>query len=339
MSVRWMYGCDTDPVDLPSFGYGGANNLAVGTDAFGDGSTIYWHLGWPNTNAWCRSQFLPTGSGIVEGGVRFWCYMNNHTMTFRLYDGNVQMVQVFWNTNRYWNITVGPQSEVTDQGVTQYQTSTWHYYDILWKIDNATGSFALYKDDELQYSVSGVDTDPASANGEVNQFYLTGAYASDYNFDDIFFWENDASGITARPERGHRIWRVAPASDGATTQWTPQGAGSHYVELDEYGSDDGDTTRISSTATGNKDLIGVGSYPGNPGDLISAVSATALARTMTGGGLKIGLRNNSIEETSTIELPVAYRRFTHIAELNPGDSSAWQASDIAATELVFQHDT
>lgn len=267
-------------------------------------------------------------SVAFQGQCQCWLRLNN--------DGTLSMIRA-GGTDGYGAGTIlGTSSRAFQTGVFSY---------IEWKVTlatGATGSYSLKMDGDEILTGSTVQT--AFNATQWREFLLFAPYTT---ISENFNWDADdlyvADGTTSGDNNINdflgdiRIDAAFPTSDGANTAWSPQGAGSHYVEVDDNPSDD-DTTYIDSTSVGNKDTYGFPNLAAT-GDTIKAVSILIHGKKVSSGlsGIKAIMRMSGTDYLSAEQFQsgsYSYREFFFVKQ--PSDSNAWTESNYNAAEKGVQ---
>jgi hypothetical protein len=169
----------------------------------------------------------------------------------------------------------------------------------------------------------------ATANSTVNQFRLSAASNSNYDFDDVYVTDGttflgDSKGVVRRP-----------TANGTTNQFTPS-AGSNYECVDDTAPDDDTTYNLSSTA-GHIDLFTFPALSSTP-NVIHGVKVGFAVRKDDAGEASVAAVCRSGGTNyfgSTVACGTTYTYVEHIWELNPATSTAWTQSSLEAAEFGY----
>lgn len=136
---------------------------------------------------------------------------------------------------------------------------------------------------------------------------------------------------------------LRPNGAGASTQWTPNGAAANWQCV---GSNDGDTTYVSSATSGHTDLytIDASTLPANA--IISGITVSYRIRRVTGG---INLQHSARVRTGgttynggtgTITgASVSYQLSSFAWATNPNTGVAWTVANISAMQIGVNRGT
>jgi len=232
------------------------------------------------------------------------------------------------------NIQRGPTTLDTVGGL--WKEDTWHHFACKIVMSDTVGQVVIEVDGvEVYDSTATLDTINGGTNGWIDSVSFWGV-------DNGMYWSMPVIWSTAgNPPTDffncHRIYALRPNADTAQEDFTPQGAGDQFAEIDEVNTDDDSTYNESSTAT-DADELDCESIATNVGT-IYAVQATVVARKDDAGarGIKVGVDSNGTDDVSAdIPLLTTYAFYDHILDLNPDDSLAWEEADINAAKLRYE---
>ena len=213
-------------------------------------------------------------------------------------------------------------------------TGVWYYIEWVVTINNSTGSVEIFVDGVSVASATNVDTQ-VSANAQITEIALMGQSIIDPIFDDVYVLDSSGSSNTSRLGQP-RVETVFPNADGTTNNWTPQGAGSNYVEVDDNGPGaDDDTTYVSTSTAANKDLYGFAALTGSIGT-IHGVAVAAKVRAEDAGfrTVRTVARSSATEvESASKGISTSYKYIDHIYETDPNGGGAWTESSVNAAEF------
>lgn len=216
--------------------------------------------------------------------------------------------------------------------------NTWYYVEFKVKIDNSAGTVEVRVNGTSTgwINATGLDTQN-TANAYVNQIVLTnnGTLGIINNhFDDLYFL--NTLGTRNNNFLGDsRIETLYPTGAGNSTQWTPN-TGNNWAAVDEPGTQDDDTTYISSQTVGHKDTYGYGNLASSSG-YVAAVQTDVLYRVDTSGTrsvVPVTRSGGSEADGNTITVSSAtYAVAKEIQELNPLTTAEWTRTEVNAAEF------
>lgn len=157
-------------------------------------------------------------------------------------------------------------------------------------------------------------------------------------WDDVIIYQGDGTDFNSflGPTR---IVTLAPNASGDSSDGTPT-SGSNYENVDETGGHDGDTTNVSFSTAGDKDLYGCEDLPISPSE-IKAVVVSAFSKA--GGNVpreaKLKVKHSTTEaDGSDFQVPHAlgYKIRQDAFSTNPSTTSAWTESEINAMQIGIE---
>lgn len=206
--------------------------------------------------------------------------------------------------------------------------STWYHMALVTTIDDTVGTVELWIDGVLAASATGLDT-KNTANAFWNQIYWYNfTLGASFTYIDDFYITDQASFLGIR-----RVETLRPSADTAQKQWTPNSGTANFSRVNEA-TVDGDTSYVSTTTVGFKDLYDFSDLSSNPA-LIDAVQVTAFPRKTdaTARTLCNSVKSGSTNSDGTAyALNVGYLHSPRLMNLNPDGSVAWTYSAVNALQ-------
>ena len=290
-----------------------------------------------------NSSYLNRGFGAnlqtVIVGFAFFAELwpdTDRTM-FRLRQGGSAQVGVGVKPSGQLFVYVGTTSTVLGTSVQGLGPGVWTYIELKATIDNAAGSVELRVNGSPWISVSGVDTQ-ATANAWIDELNLAG-WNEDVWLDDLYVC--DTAGTANTDFLGDcRVITLAPDADGTTNDFTPQGGGANYLEVDDGASGpDEDATYVSASAVGAKDLYGYPALSAEPG-VIKGIAVTTRARKTDAGtrSFRAVARSGTTETAAAAshDALASYADTQDIFETDPDTGAAWTEAGFAAAEFGIE---
>lgn len=209
----------------------------------------------------------------------------------------------------------------------------WNHVELTWTRNSSTGSATIRVNGAVAASGTGLNLG-ASSIDNIKILSNTGTTsANDFRqFDDLYL--NDAA--TSLGEA--RVDVLAPSADTADKDWTPLSGTDNYAMVDEATYDD-DTSYVSSSTVGNKDLYDVADLASSPTSILAVqVGYTAKKDDATARTMRSVLKSGVTEAVGTTNAPgsSAYTFFSDIHEVDPGTASAWTASGVNALQVGME---
>lgn len=214
----------------------------------------------------------------------------------------------------------------------------WQYLEVR-VVFSSSGSVQIRQNGNQILSLSGVDT-TESANNVCNGFGLIGELSASGNvvgFDDIYI--NNALGSAPfNTFLGDiRVVELIPNAAGDSTDWTPNG-GANWDRNDDQPWFDGDSTIVSSTTDGDKDLYNL-TDPDSAATTVRAAKFMVTARKTDPGARSIEVlgKSGSTEFGSAAQdLTEVYVEYTHTELQNPDTSADWTIADLQSLQAGFK---
>jgi hypothetical protein len=206
-------------------------------------------------------------------------------------------------------------------------TNAWNYFEVEIVGSATVGTFNLYMNSVLVASATGSNT--IAAGGGFNGIQLNGNQAvsggsgTNYDFDDIYVVDV----ATKLGER--RIETLRPAADTVTKTWTPNSGVINFSRVNET-TVDGDTSYVSTSTVGNRDLYSLGALSSTP-STIDAVSVVQFAEKTdaTTRTLYSSVKSGATDSDGTaFALNATYQRYDRLILTDPNTSAAWTASGV-----------
>ena len=208
----------------------------------------------------------------------------------------------------------------------------WHYLEVSVTFNGTTGASVVNVDLIQQFSVTSINT-IVSANSYANAISIYRQNSSGYmSYDNWVVM--DTTGSTFNAFQGEmRIFGVLPNQAGNYAQWTPS-TGANFSCVNQN-PDDGDTTYISTTSTGNLDSYKFASLPFTAGT-IKAVWVNIVAKSSDVGVKTVSILSREAGTdyvgSNVITLGNAYSSFGQFYNVDPA-GSAWTITNFNNMEF------
>lgn len=305
---------------------------------------LYYATGGPfGTGAWSHGRYsnvysrIPIGSSV--GATFMFAGWFNHTLSnancVAVFFGNDtnKMSRIFFNSSG--TIAVARNTTTLGTSTAQFTYGRWNHLALKVLMHDSTGTVDLVLNGTNILSLTSQDT-LEGATASINYFELYGDDDNALHWSQPIIW--GATGDAPTDLFGlHKIWPVRPNAEGTPNDFTPQGAGDNYVEVDEAEADDDTTYNESGTST-DEDRFPCENLPETP-DNIYAVQSRVLAKQTDAGnlGLKNGVYSGTTKSVSAErKCALDYEYHTNLFTLNPDDSAAWAEADVNACEVVYE---
>lgn len=205
-----------------------------------------------------------------------------------------------------------------------FVNNTWHYVEVDTTISDTVGQMTVRVDGVQVLNLTGQDTRNAGT-GVVDRirFMQQGTAGTNPTVDYDDFVVNDAFSTGER--------RVEPlrATADSSVAFTPNSGVTNFSRVNET-LVDGDTSYVSSSTVGQRDLYTIGSLSSTPAT-IEAVQITSFAEKTDASTRTIA---NSVQSAGTdsdgsaFALAASYSKFERIMLTDPNGGGAWTASRV-----------
>lgn len=204
--------------------------------------------------------------------------------------------------------------------------NTWYYLEFKVVTHASAGTISVKLDGVEIIANSSINTRFSATYPFYSSVGFRGVASQELYIDD--FYVCDGTGSINNDFLGACIVRdIYPTSDVASGNWTANGGGAAYVEVDETVQDT--TTFISTGTTGNQQLFETANLSVGGAVMKGLMVSTAAKLT---GNAAFGIKTLTQQGSGTInvgtEYPVpsdAFNSITHIQEVDP-DGATWNES-------------
>lgn len=244
-----------------------------------------------------------------------------------LMTGGVEQIRLAINADR--TLVVKRGSTTLETGTTVLPSSTWVYIEFQCTVHTSTGAYEVRINESAEMSDTGVNTAEAgSNNADIVKISIDSASLrcdDIYILDDQGTYDNDFLGDSV-------IEGLLPNGEGASLDWTPSTASTHYVLVDDPATSYNSTDFVSSDTIGHQDLYDfedlsfiTGSIRGVFVNMMASMDAIGsrelkAAYRNSGGSVDYG-DDFTVNGVSTFE-------YISVLEQNPISAAPWAVADI-----------
>jgi len=315
--------------------WNGSNNLQISTGIYRSPHSQSSF----RTNTADQILILPASLARADMYVGFSFYVNtatdpsywtNHCFVGFAYQSTIHC-NVCWNTARY-PLGVRFNSAVLGAaGSIPYQNYTWHYMEVYAKIHDTTGEFRVWIDNELSAEYTSVDT--SKGTNLIDRVYLAGVYNLGWvtYFNDFYIDSDTRHGPC-------KVLGVMPDADGSYTEWSPLGAGDHYVEIDEV-APDGDSSYNESDTEGQKDSYTITAPSANVIKGMQIKSMVKRYGDIAPGKVRHFVRQGGSDYSASVgerTLGATYSFIFDCWDDDPNDSNPWTQAKLNSMEAGIE---
>lgn len=207
------------------------------------------------------------------------------------------------------------------------QDGSFHYVEFTFNLHASTGSATVKVDGITVISATGLN----SKGGTTTAIASFGLGSTDYNTLDDFYVTDGAS----LGER--RIVACRPSADTATADWTPNSGSPHFSRVNETAAD-GDTTYVSSSTVGHKDLYDCDNLPTSPTtiDGVRIISAARKDDAATRTYRQLLKSSSTTANGADVGVNSSYTMAESQFLTDPATSAAWTASGVNAMQIGIE---
>jgi len=213
--------------------------------------------------------------------------------------------------------------------------NSWYYIEVKVKIDNSTGTYEVRVGGTDVLSDTGVDTQ-MTGNATADQVRFCGEIISDWSVDDIYVL--DTTGALNNDFLGNvRIGMIVPNGDTVDEDFTPQGAGNNFDEVNDGVTTDDDATYNESSTATDKDLFDYTALTNIP--TIQGVQILTEARETdaTDYSLKSIAKSGGTEDADAGQaLSSDYTIISRVVEDDPDSGNLWLLAEINAATFGYE---
>jgi hypothetical protein len=331
MTILWMDGFDlyNNITDFgANYSVGAIVSFSTTTGRFGGGAIFTNNYGvsratTANSEIWLSFAMQPTSyasnvdqiicgfgsAGGVEG-----------TITYNGFTGTLKS----WRGNR--------STQLSTQSLIM-TVSTWHWFDVRWKMHASTGEVEVWIDDVQQISLTSQNTIQNSGQTQVSTILLqdtVGIVALPGYIDDVFIY-------TPGSRLGDsRIETLVPTSDAGTNQATPSTGTNHWAVVDEAQFNTSDYLTMANTS-GNREIFGHGSLSGTP-TTVHGVVVKLMSQKSDAGAFSLAplvVSSGTEADGSGQSLSTSWSQQYSLFVTDPHTSAAWTYSAVNSASIGY----
>jgi len=206
----------------------------------------------------------------------------------------------------------------------------WNFFGVEVKVSNTVGYVTIYLNGAAVITTDSLQDTQNGGSAFFNDIHFPDDVRNFY-IDDFFVFDTNGSRNNTVLTGEAQCDLSLPEADGDIGQWTPQGAGDDYVEIDDAIIDD-DTTYLETDTAGNQFLVEMQALPASRKTVLG-MQVGGQARRTAGGSGNLILLNKSGTTTSqgaSQTVPSTYTGIWETYEDDPDTSSQWTVSNYNA---------
>ena len=285
--------------------------------------------------------------GSSETKIRFAAWFKSSSaeadVVGQLRDENLGYAHYFWiSTGGFFGVSISntSSSASTYYGVTNVCDNNWHFIEVYINAHATAGDIKVIIDGVVEVNQTGIDT--AAGSNVVDRFTALrlGTPNSDGCWDDVMVWDDNAGDNFTGELGGLRYIRpLRPIGAGSAANFTATGAATNHEAVDETGGHDGNTTYVTGSVSGDKDLYAFENLPGGV-TTVEAVIVTAITQTAAGSTtqLKLKCKSGTTEGDGPAEDIVSdvWTMKRACFGQNPDTSAVWTTSEVDGAEFGIE---
>jgi len=273
-----------------------------------------------------QNKTLPSSYSTIIGGFAVKFNTLGSGVFFMLRAGATSTLQLRLTSNKLEVLNSSSTSIAT--GTTTLTTGVWYYIEVKLFVNGASGTVEVHLNGTSEIA----STTGNFGSSNITNFLIQQQTANiSTTFDDIYAC--DTSGTVNNDFLGDvRVETIFPNGDGAHTQWTPTGGGSHYTQVNET-TPDGDTTYVSDSTPNDRDSYTFGDIDGNAS--VFGVQVSMYARKDDANTRQIApvIRQGGTDyDGTTVTLSASYQFYSQLYDKDP-TPAAWTAANVNADEF------
>lgn len=230
--------------------------------------------------------------------------------------------------------TSGTGTTVASSAAGVLKAGAWNYFVLTVSMGTTTtGAVSLYMNGSPTpiLSASNINLLNFTTSNLIDTIHYGGARGDNrlgsWTMDDLWI-DNTVNNLGER-----RIEVLRPSAD-VSVQFTPNSGVTNFSRVNET-LIDGDTSYVSGTNVGDRDLYSLGALSSTPAT-IDAVTVVAVAEKTDAGTRAIynSVKSNTTDsDGSSFTLGSTYQRFDRVMLTNPDGGGSWTASAVNALKV------
>jgi hypothetical protein len=221
-------------------------------------------------------------------------------------------------------------------GTTIVTDNNWHHLQFQYTSGaSGTGNVVIKLDGNAEISFSGDTRAGGSATNDFTRVevvelwpMLAGGTLS-YAFP--LFWDDTAGGLTGQLSSPHKMEALATSGAGDSTQFTLGAGSSNFSAVGDSAVNDGDTSYVTDSVSGHKDLYQMANMASTPVGIYTVVVNNVVAASDAGSiNFAAKVKTGTTEATgSTVAVAgTGYRTVQQEFSTDPSTSAAWTKSGV-----------
>lgn len=305
---------------------GNATNSA--TTRFGVGKS----LNFPGGNQYC-TKFFTASSQIFIGMAVSNLGVGGYDIGFiSLYTdaGATKQLSIGANANGAISLLRGG-TRIGVSAAGGIVSSGWHYIELSATIDPTVGTAVVRLDGTTIINFSG-NTKNGGTSANIDSLGLTNAATFNPYFDDVYVCNN--LGTTNNTFLGDvRVQTIFPRAAGSSTQFTPTGSASNYLNVNDV--PDSLSTYNSTSTVGQRDTYLMDPLLASTGTIFGVQDSLHAFKSDAGAAaIKAALKSSGVVYYDpTNNLSTSSSWYGAVREVDPATSAGWTTAGVNAIEF------
>ncbi len=241
------------------------------------------------------------------------------------------------NDGSYHWIPNGTMLATTGPGVIN---ANWHYVELGATLNASTGTAVVKVDGTQVISFTG-NTKNGGTNSTIDMlgyFFLNNlngfsnqAPSGGPIVDDLYICDS-AGGVNNTFLGDVRVQTLLPGGAGSSTQFTPTGSGTNYLNVNEV--PDNPATYNGSATSGQRDTYAMDNLVSGTGTIFAVQQVMSAFKTGAGSGSLKGAQKSgaTVSYGATRSLGTSAVTYLDVFETNPASSAAYTSTEVDALE-------
>jgi hypothetical protein len=293
---------------------------------------------WKSTGTDAQTKNLSSFGPTIILGFAHWCTLIYEGVSFRFYsmssdDGLKEVIELTISHTGAISVICGGTSVSSASAL--IFGSQWQYIEMKVFLHDTLGTVEVKISGTTVIDESGVDTRTNYNLEDLTLpicFSMQGAGSLTY-IDDLYICDGDG-GVNDDFLGDCRIDCLYPNAAGTNTTFTPLPAVDNYLNVDDPGDIDDDTTYNQSKTLNSIDSYNMESISALGTTIYGVVQNSCLRKTDADSRYaKDYLKTGAVETLGAeLHLTDTYKVWQDLYDVNPEDSEAWAEADINALE-------
>lgn len=209
--------------------------------------------------------------------------------------------------------------------------ANWHYVEMSATLNATTGTVVVKVDGTQVISFTGNTKNGGTSTNIDAVIYQDMAWGAT-TIDDLYICNSAGSAPTNTFLGDCRVQTCMPNGAGTSTQFTPTGSGTNYLNVNDV--PDSTSTFNSDSTPGHRDTYAMANLASGTGTVFAVQQVMSALKTGAGSAsLKAAqLSGATVSYGATRSLGTAAAAYADVFETNPATSATWTVADVNGLE-------